>query len=129
MRDEDEALETDTIELADTRPAMVWLPYLGELPVPGAAIILSGFGFMMAALGSWMWLIPIIPVWWGASRIIALDYHAFTRIQIWLNTSAWSRDAGTEGGASVAPFPLRPDLTARALAAIGLRRLRPRGVA
>lgn len=126
---EDEPLRSDPLELADTRPQMIWFWFVGEVPVPAAAMILSGFGFMMAASGSWMWLLPIAPTWWLASQLIAADYHMFTRAQLWLNTSFWSMDSHVEGGASVAPFPLAGSTSSAFREALGLRRPRCRGIA
>lgn len=126
---EDEALRSDTLELADTRPTMVWAWFIGSVPVAPAAMILTGFGVMMGVTGSWMWLPPIIPVWWLASQLIAADYHAFTRLGLWLDTSFRSLDAHVEGGASVAPFPVGRSNSDAVREALGLRRPRARGIA
>lgn len=126
---ENEPLRSDPLELADTRPQMIWFWFVGEVPVPAAAIILSGFGFLMAATGSWYWLLPIAPVWWTASQLIAADYHMFTRVQLWLNTSFWGLDTAAEGGASVTPFPVNETAASAVRAALGLRAARGRGIA
>jgi type IV secretory pathway VirB3-like protein len=123
--DGDEPLSSVTLELADTRPVMVWLPWLGALPIQAAGLLITVFGVLMSIMGSWIWFMPLAPVWWAGARLVALDYHAFTRIDRWLATSAFSWDAGTEGGASATPGPTRP----RRGAAAAFRRPRHRGIA
>src|SRR3954471_15395724 len=112
---EDEALNSLTVELADTRPAMIWLPLLGALPIEAAALVLGLFGEAMVVTRDWALLVPAPIVWWVASRLISLDYHAFTQARLWLATSAWTFDAKPQGGASASPYPLH--------------RKRPRGIA
>lgn len=126
---DDEPLHTEILELSATRPTMAWLPWLGALPVQGVALLVTVFGVIMALTGSAVWLLPIPACWWVGARVVSLDYHAFTRIDRWLSTSAFSIDASTEGGASTAPFPIHTaGVFTRALAAVGIRSIRPRGI-
>lgn len=121
---DDEPLSAETLELADTRPPMAWLPWLGAVPVTAAGLLFTGCGLTMALTGSWAGFAPFFPLWWGVGKLIALDYHALTRIDRWLATSAWSWDANAEGGASASPFPLADGPLVRA----GIRRPILRGI-
>lgn len=102
----EEPLEVHTIELADTRPTMLWVPYLGEVPIQLGAIIFGIAGVCFVALG-WKYSLWGPVAWFGTARLVALDYHAITRVERWLNTSAWTLDANNQGGASTTPFPLK----------------------
>lgn len=97
-----EPLDSLVIELADTRPTMAWLPWLGEVPNGIAALLFSSAGICLSLLGL-KFTLWVFPAWFGLSRLIALDYHALTRWNRWIATSAWTFDADDYGGASVSP--------------------------
>ena len=102
---EEEPLESHTIELADTRPTMVWLWHLGTVPVPLFALIFGITGILFVTI-SWKFIFAGMAACFLAGRMVAKDYHAITRLERWLNTSAWTLDSKDQGGSSVTPFPL-----------------------
>jgi type IV secretory pathway VirB3-like protein len=103
----EQEIETHTIQLADTRPTMIGIPFLGEIPIVLGALVFAIFGCAYVLFG-WKWALGFPAVWFGVSRLIALDYHAITKFDLWRNTSAWNLDTKTHGGNSVTPFPLYP---------------------
>ncbi len=102
---EEEPLESHTIELANTRPTMLYVWYLGAVPIQLGALIFGAAMICFVTLG-WKYSLWGPVVWWGAGRLVAMDYHAITRWERWLNTSAWTLDAKDQGGSSVTPFPV-----------------------
>lgn len=97
-------IETHSIELADTRPTMFWLPYLGEVPITLFALNFGIFGCAYILFG-WKWALGFPAVHFLFGRLIAFDYHAITKIQRWLSVSAWTLDAHYTGGYSATPNP------------------------
>lgn len=106
MRDDAEpSLEGAVIELADTRPDMIWLPFIGAIPVEIAALIFGVAGLCVNFLGiKWGLWAPL--AWFGLSRVVARDYHGTTRIMRWLEVSAWTFDRKRHRGTSASPLPL-----------------------
>lgn len=124
MQDDDEPLSVELLELADTRPKMAKLPFLGEIPVQACGLIVVVFGSLMGITGNPILpIVSAIPVWWGIAKLIALDYHIFTRLSCYFATSFGSWDATTEGGASATPGLPEGGL----LVSLGVRRPDVRG--
>ncbi len=101
----EQELESHVIELADTRPTMMWLPYLGEIPIQVGGLLFIAAGLCYSAFG-WKYCLWGLAAWKCLSIWTASDYHAMTRFERWLNTSAWSLDSKDQGGSSVTPFPI-----------------------
>ena len=96
------------IELSQTRPAMLSVPYVGELPI-GIGALLFTLGCILYILLGWKFSIWVIFAWYVAGWAIARDYHALTKAQRWLYTSAWTSDADRQrhGGSSTTPTPIK----------------------
>ena len=101
----DEPLAVLPVELAATRPAMIWLPWLGGIPVMAAALILAVFGELALAGKLWWMIFPALASWKVCAMLISRDYHALTLVQKYLATSAWTFDAGAQGGAGPTIVP------------------------
>lgn len=106
---DDEPLEAYSIELADTRPTMAWIPYLGEVPLGIGVLLFVSAGICVSQLGLF-YALWTPAAWFGIGRLVALDYHALTRVQRWYETSMWNLDGARHRGVSVSPMPQRPKI-------------------
>jgi type IV secretion system protein VirB3 len=97
-----EPLETDTLYLAATRPAM----FMG-MPLALGAILLMLAGFIVVLLKNPLYLCVMAPLWFAARELVARDYNAVGVVLLYLRTAGRSVDSGSWGGASVAPLPIR----------------------
>lgn len=103
----DEPLDSFELELADTRPSMIWAPYVGGIPVDLAALLVFVFGQWTVSTGDWRVVVLAPGIWWIGSWLMESDLHALTLIQRYLATSAWSLDSKVQGGAGPTTMPLR----------------------
>lgn len=105
MNPNEEPLDSHRVELADTRPNMLWVPYLGEVPIIMGAFIF-GLGCLCITVIGWKYCFWAPIAWYGVGKLIELDYHAITKTELWFNTSAWSKwkDKKDQGGVSLTPF-------------------------
>ncbi len=97
-----EPLETDTLYLAATRPAMVM-----GLPITIAAILLMLSGFVVVLFKNPLYLAVIVPIWFATRELVARDYNAAGVLMLYLRTAGRSVDARKWSGASVSPNPIR----------------------
>ena len=97
-----EPLETDTLYLAATRPAM----FMG-VPLTVGAILLMLAGFIVVLFKNPLYLFVMVPLWFAARELVARDYNAVGVVILYLRTAGRSVDTGRWGGASVAPLPIR----------------------
>lgn len=96
-----EPLETDTLYLAATRPAM----FLG-VPLALGAILMMLAGFIVVLLKNPLYLGIMLPLWFAARELVSRDYNAVGVVILYLRTAGRSLDSKLWGGASVAPFPI-----------------------
>ena len=97
-----EELETDTLYLAATRPAM----FMG-IPLALGAILLMLAGFIVVLLKNPLYLLVMVPLWLAARELVARDYNAVGVVLLYLRTAGRSVDSRSWGGASVTPLPIR----------------------
>ena len=97
-----EPLETDTLYLAATRPAMVY-----GVPLTVFAILLMVAGFIIVLMRDPLYLLLMVPLFYATREVVARDYNAIGVVLLYLRTSGRSVDTRQWGGASVAPFPVR----------------------
>lgn len=97
-----EPLQTDTLYLAATRPTLF---YGVPLSLAGPLIMLPGI--IVVLLKNPLWLIVMVPIWFGARAIVARDYNAVGVWMLYLKTAGLSTDTNHWGGASVTPHPTR----------------------
>lgn len=97
-----EPLETDTLYLAATRPAM----FMGVPLTLGALLLMLG-GLVVVILKNPLYLAIMLPLWFAARELVARDYNAVGVVLLYLRTAGRSVDNHMWGGASVAPFPIR----------------------
>jgi type IV secretion system protein VirB3 len=97
-----EPLETDTLYLAATRPAM----FMG-VPLALGAIFLMLTGFIVVLLKNPLYLVVMIPLWFAARELVARDYNAVGVVLLYLRTAGRAVDSDRWGGASVTPLPIR----------------------
>ncbi len=97
-----EPLQTDTLYLAATRPAM----FMG-VPLALGAIFLMMTGLIVVILKNPLYLALMIPLWFAARELVARDYNAVGVALLYLRTAGRSVDSDKWGGASVAPAPIR----------------------
>jgi hypothetical protein len=109
MQPEKEELQTYNIELPDTRPQMLPIPYVGDMPIDAAALIIVAAGLLFIFFG-WKFAIWAPIAWYVCGRLIAHDYHALTKINRWLEVSAWTpaADVARHGGTGATPNPQKP---------------------
>lgn len=104
-------LETATLFVAATRPALI----LG-LPIGVFAILLMLLALIVVFSHNPLWGGVVIPVWFAAQLLVRYDYNAVRVAGLWLQTKCRSIDTPVWGGASPAPFPVRPEKHARGVA-------------
>lgn len=109
-----ELLETDTLYLAATRPAM----FMG-VPLALGAILLMLAGFIVVLLKNPLYLLVMAPLWYAARELVARDYNAFGVVFLYLRTAGRSVDSGSWGGASVTPLPVRIHNRGRGMIDVG----------
>jgi type IV secretion system protein VirB3 len=97
-----EPLETDTLYLAATRPAM----FMG-VPLALGAIFLMLTGFIVVLLKNPLYLVVMIPLWFAARELVARDYNAVGVVLLYLRTAGRAVDSDRWGGSSVTPLPIR----------------------
>ncbi|MBU6418768.1 MAG: type IV secretion system protein VirB3 [Proteobacteria bacterium] len=97
-----EPLETDTLYLAATRPAM----FMG-VPLAVGAILLMLAGLIVVLVKNPLYLTIMLPLWLTARELVARDYNAVGVVLLYLRTAGRSVDSMRWGGASVSPNPIR----------------------
>ena len=97
-----EPLQTDTLYLAATRPAM----FMG-VPLALGAIFLMLTGFIGVLFKNPLYLVVMVPLWFAARELVARDYNAVGVVLLYLRTAGRSVDSDKWGGASVTPLPIR----------------------
>lgn len=97
-----ERLETDTLYLAATRPALVM-----GIPLALAALLLMLAGLIVVVLKNPLYLAIMLPLWFAARELVARDYNAVGVMLLYLRTAGRSVDSRKWGGASVSPNPIR----------------------
>jgi type IV secretion system protein VirB3 len=95
-------LETDTLYLAATRPAM----FMG-VPLAVGAILLMVAGLIVVLFKDPLYLVVMAPLWFAARELVARDYNAVGVVLLYLRTAGRSVDSRKWGGASVSPAPIR----------------------
>lgn len=104
---EDEPLDSEIIETADTKPFMLPIKYLGELPIDIGIVLIT---VAMMGVVQWFWRGAIwFPFVWFilANWVIAYDFHAITKIKLWQRYTMPTLDYHKWKGVSVTPFPVR----------------------
>jgi type IV secretion system protein VirB3 len=109
-----EALETDTLYLAATRPAM----FLG-VPLALGALLLMVAGFIVVLLKNPLYLVVMAPLWFAARELVARDYNATAVVLLYLRTAGRAVDSRPWGGASVTPLPIRLGNRGRGMTDVG----------
>lgn len=108
MNGADEPLDGEDVELADTRPDMLWFPVLGAVPVDLAALLFTLTLEAMAMTKDWRVIVIGCVVWWLSGKLVAQDYHAINRVNRYVASTGWNLDGRRQHGtASTSPFPLR----------------------
>lgn len=97
-----EPLETDTLYLAATRPAM----FMGVPLAVGALLIMLG-GLVVVIMRNPFYLGVMVPLWFAARALVSRDYNAVGVVLLFLRTAGRSVDSHLWGGTSVSPFPIR----------------------
>ena len=97
-----EPLETDTLYLAATRPAM----FMG-VPLAVGAMLMMLCGLIVVIMKNPLYLGVMLPLWFGARELVARDYNAVGVVLLYLRTAGRSVDNLMWGGASISPFPIR----------------------
>jgi type IV secretion system protein VirB3 len=97
-----EPLETDTLYLAATRPAL----FMGVPLTIGVGFMMLG-GFIIVLLENPLYELVLIPLWLAARVLVARDYNAVGIAVLFLRTAGRSVDSIMWGGASVASLPIK----------------------
>ena len=97
-----EPLETDTLYLAATRPAL----FMG-VPLVVAVGFMMVSGFIIVLLENPFYELVLIPLWLAAKVLVSRDYNAVGVAILFLRTAGRGVDNARWGGASVAPLPIR----------------------
>ncbi len=109
-----EKLETHTLYLAATRPAM----FMG-VPLALGAIFLMMTGLIVILLKNPLYLALMAPLWFAARELVARDYNAVGVVLLFLKTAGRSVDSDKWGGASVTPSPIRIHNRGRGMIDVG----------
>ena len=97
-----EPLDTDTLYLAATRPAL----FMG-VPLVVAVAFMMLAGFVIVIFENPLYEAVLIPLWFAARVLVARDYNAVGVAVLFLRTAGRGVDSSTWGGVSVAPLPIR----------------------
>jgi type IV secretion system protein VirB3 len=97
-----EPLQTDTLYLAATRPAL----FMG-VPLALGSVLLMLTGLLVVLLKNPLYLILMLPLFFAARELVARDYNAVGVTLLYLRTAGRSVDSDKWGGASVTPLPIR----------------------
>jgi type IV secretion system protein VirB3 len=97
-----EPLDTDTLYLAATRPAM----FMG-VPLALVTLFLMLTGLIVVLLKNPLYIVIIVPLWLATRELVARDYNAAGVVMLYLRTAGRSVDGRKWGGASVSPNPVR----------------------
>lgn len=97
-----ESLQTDTLYLAATRPAMIM-----GVPLSMGAFFLMAIGLIVVIFRNPLYLITLIPFWFAARELVARDYNAVGVLLLYLKTAGRSVDNDLWGGASITPYPIK----------------------
>ena len=97
-----EPLQTDTLYLAATRPAL----FMG-VPLALGAVLLMLTGLLVVLLKNPLYLIVMLPLFFAARELVARDYNAVGVALLFLRTAGRSVDGDKWSGASVTPLPIR----------------------
>jgi type IV secretion system protein VirB3 len=97
-----EPLQTDTLYLAATRPAL----FMG-VPLALGAMLLMMTGLVVVLLKNPLYLVLMMPLFFAARELVARDYNAVGVTLLYLRTAGRSVDGDKWGGASVTPLPIR----------------------
>lgn len=95
-------LESDTLHLAATRPAL----FMGVPLVLAVGFMMLG-GFIIVLLESPLYELALIPLWLAARLLVSRDYNAVGIAVLFVRTAGRSVDGAVWGGATVAPLPIR----------------------
>lgn len=106
-----EPLETDTLYLAATRPAL----FMG-VPLVVAVVFMMLAGFVIVIFENPLYEAILIPLWFAARILVVRDYNAVGVAVLFLRTAGRGVDSSVWGGASVAPFPIRVPSRGRGIA-------------
>lgn len=109
-----EPLETDTLYIAATRPAL----FMG-VPLSLGAIFLMLAGFIVVLFKNPLYLAVMAPLWFAARELVARDYNAIGVVLLYLRTAGRSVDSIKWGGASASPHPIRPHNRGRGMTDAG----------
>jgi type IV secretion system protein VirB3 len=109
-----EPLETDTLYLAATRPAM----FMG-VPLAVGALLMMLCGLIVVLLKNPLYLVIMVPLWLAARELVARDYNAVGVVLLYLRSSGRSVDNHLWGGASLSPFPIRVKNRGRGMIDVG----------
>lgn len=109
-----EPLETDTLYLAATRPAL----FMG-VPLVVAVAFMMLAGFVIVIFENPLYEAILIPLWFAAKVLVARDYNAVGVAVLFLRTAGRGVDGSVWGGASVAPLPIRVPRRGRGMADAG----------
>jgi type IV secretion system protein VirB3 len=109
-----EPLETDTLYLAATRPAM----FIG-VPLSLGAMLLMLAGLIVVLFKNPLYLMMMAPLWLAARELVARDYNAVGVVLLYLRTAGRSVDGKRWGGASVSPAPIRGRARSRGMHDVG----------
>jgi type IV secretion system protein VirB3 len=94
----EESLTETVLHVAGTRPALIFgLPI--ELAIP------LFIATVEVAVAAGLWVILMVPCWWGLSWFVRKDYNAARVFTLWFRTSAFDFDVADHGGVSVNPLP------------------------
>ena len=97
-----EPLDTDTLYLAATRPAL----FMG-VPLVVAVAFMMGAGFIIVFFENPLYEAILIPLWFAARVLVARDYNAVGVAVLFLRSAGRGVDGSVWGGASVSPLPIK----------------------
>ena len=109
-----EPLETDTLYLAATRPAM----FMG-VPLALGAILLMLAGFIEVLFKNPLYLFVMVPLWFAARELVARDYNAVGVVLLYLRTAGRSSSAPARHSATAAAARREAILSSKARTSAG----------
>jgi type IV secretory pathway VirB3-like protein len=95
------------LPLADTRPTLIFEDLGLGVPLELGCLMIIG-GTLINVL-AWKFTPIIIPIWWFVARLIRNDYNAPRIRLLWLKGAGLDMAASIWGGASLCPFPRKPE--------------------
>lgn len=89
------------------------------VPITIFVLLMMIAGLVVVVFKNPLYLIVVIPLFFGARALVSRDYNAVGVVLLYLRTAGRSVDSSKWGGASTTPFPIRQKHRGRGMIDVG----------